>query len=207
MTRRCDPRTVIVAACVAGALVGCGAPTEGTRAIASEDVPYGLLSPSPKPTPTTAEVSPGSDDVSATVYFVGLDDLLVPVPIAFRSHRMNDLVTEVLNSLQAGPSEADRAVGLGTALGTDIELRLATVVGTTVYVDLVLSTRQPAADQIPLAVGQIVLSVTSLSGVTHVGLLVDGEEVDVPLPGGQRTVGSVTAADYGALVETAPRPT
>lgn len=193
--------------CVAGALAGCGAPTDGTRAIASEDVPYGLLSPSPMATPATVEASPGSDDVPATVFFVGPDDLLVPVPIAFRADRTHDLVAEVLRVLQAGPTEADRADGLGTALGTDIELRLATMVGTTVYADLVLSTREPAADQIPLAVGQIVLSVTSLSGVTRVGLLVDGEEVDVPLPGGQRTGGPVTAADYEALVETAPRPT
>lgn len=196
----------IVLLLVSGALAGCGAPSGGSRAIDGDDVPYALLSPSPTPTETAIETSPPEDETTADVFFVAPDDRLIPVLISVGTGRTDDLVTATLAALQAGPDEDARAAGLSTTLGPDIELRLTKIVGTTVYVDIALASRQPAADQIPLAIGQIVLSATSLVAVTHVVLLVDGEEVDVPLPGGQRIAGPVTAADYEILTASSPLP-
>ena len=94
----------------------------------------------------------------------------------------------------------------GTRYGTRARrgARLAEIVGNTAYVELILETREPAADQIPLAIGQLVLTVTSVTGITRMGLLIDGESVDVPLPGGQLTPGPVTSAQYQELIRATP---
>ena len=57
-----------------------------------------------------------------------------------------------------------------------------------------------SAERLPLAVGQIVLAVTSARGVGAVAFFADGEPVQVPLPVGALTDGPVTASDYADLV-------
>lgn len=192
--------------CAAAVLSGCGAPTSGTTEIDDESIPYGLLSPSPEPTHPTQEPSPEPGESDAEVFFVGEDDLLVPVSVATTPVPVMDRVEAILTRLEEGPIDEvdDASEPLGTALGPDVELRVAEIVDTTAYVDLILADREPAADQIPLAIGQIVLTVTSVIGVTSVALLIDGEPVDVPLPGGQRTAGPVTAPQYQELVRATP---
>ena len=202
MNRVSGRQLVIVLGSVAVAISGCGAPTSGTSKIEDEAIPYELLSPSPPPR-LTQEPSPQPGESDAQVFFVGEDDLLVPVSVAMTSVGVADQVSETLTHLEDGPAD-DAPEALGTALGPDVELRLVEIVGTTAYIDLVLTTRQPAADQIPLAIGQLVLTVTSVSGITRVALLIDGDPVDVPLPGGQRTPGPVTAAQYQELTRTTP---
>jgi len=202
VTRVFARRVVLACMCVTVVLSGCGAPTSGTSRIEDDSIPYELLSPSPSPTRPTQEPSPQPGESDAQVFFVGADDLLVPVSVAMTSNGLADRVSEILSRLENGPAD-DAPEAIGTALGPDVALQLAEIVGTTAYVDLILATRQPAADQIPLAIGQLVLTVTSVSGITHVALLVEGEPVDVPLPGGQRTPGPVTAAHYQELT----RPT
>ena len=57
-----------------------------------------------------------------------------------------------------------------------------------------------------LAVAQLVLTATSVSGVDGVLLTLDGQPVEAPLPSGELTTGVLTGADYAALlsVEAAP---
>ena len=56
------------------------------------------------------------------------------------------------------------------------------------------------AERLPLAVGQIVLSVTSAPGVDAVRLVTSGQPVDLPLPSGALATRDVTPEDYAALV-------
>ncbi len=199
-------RILLSLGCAVALLSGCGAPTSGTTEIDGESIPYGLLSPSPAPTHPTQEPSTEPGESDADVFFVGDGDLLVPVSIALTPVPVIDRVEAILTRLEEGPIDGvdDASESLSTALGPDVKLRVAEIVDTTAYVDLVLTDREPAADQIPLAIGQIVLTVTSVVGVTSVALLIDGQPVDVPLPGGQRTAGPVTAAQYQELVARPP---
>lgn len=203
MTQFPARRMVLALMCATVALSGCGAPTSGTSKIEDGSIPYELLSPSPPPTRHTEDPSPPPGESDAQVFFVGEDDLLIPVAVAMTAVGVVDRVTEVLSRLENGPSD-EVPEALGTVFGPDVELRIVEIDGSTAYVDLNLATRQPAADQIPLAIGQLVLTVTSVTGISRVGLLIDGEPVDVPLPGGQRTPGPVTAAQYQDLIRPTP---
>jgi len=180
---------------------GCGAPSEGTRAIGASDVPYRLLSPSPPAPPT--ESPPGPDDVSAQVYFVGPDDFLVGVPYAVEDAGPTaEIVRAVLDQLSQGPGDSN--FRLGTAIRPDVTLELVDIGGTTARIAISTPAREPSPDQLPLAVGQIVLTVTSLPGVSDVVILTDGHEVDIPLPGGQLTQPPVSGADYQELLRVRP---
>ena len=195
---------VVVAVCTVVAVVGCGAPSDGTRVIDGDGVPYALLSPSP-PAGSVDETS-GPGDVPAEVFFLDAEDLLVPVPFRAGGRMVEDLLPELLNELEEGPDDEERADGLGSALGPDVALRLVMIDGVTAHIEIFVATRQPAADRIPLAVGQIVLTVTSVAGIADVVLLIDGDRIDIALPGGERTPGPVTADQYDALIRTAPVP-
>lgn len=189
-----------------GASTGCGAPSDGTRTINASAVPYRLLS-TPPPAPP-ADAVPNPDDVTGQVYFVDADDFLVAVPYSLDGTRTTDeMARDLLDQLSRGPADDARDTGLGTALRPDVTLELLAITGTTAEVDVSTPNREPAPDQLPLAVGQIVLTVTSLPGVTQVTLLTDAQPVDMPLPGGQLTSPPVPAAAYQDLLRTAPTPT
>ena len=109
-------------------------------------------------------------------------------------------VAAVLAQLSRGPSDQDRAAGLGTALGPDTAIRLAALDGAVARIDIAAGDQVPAPARVPLAVGQVVLSVTSVPGVAAVLMTRDGSPVEVPLPGGALTDQPVTASDYGTLI-------
>ncbi len=203
--------TALLAASIA-VLVACGVPTGGsTRTVDPETVPYALLSPAPSadptapaglsPSATATPTTPGTAVASPLVFLVD-EDLLVAVPVvdppAFGDPEA--MVRTALTQLSAGPDEDQRRAGLASALGSDVDLRLVDLADGTARVDVVLPSRDPAPDQLPLAVGQIVLTVTSVTGVDDVVLVQDGEEIEMPLPGGARTSDPVDAADYQDLL-------
>nr|WP_269457336.1 GerMN domain-containing protein [Pedococcus dokdonensis] len=130
------------------------------------------------------------------------DQALVPVQASV-SHVSDPAaaVTEVLAQLAAGPAEPDRSAGLSTALGPDATVRLVGLEGQVARVDIVAGDQQPAPSRVPLAVAQIVLTVTSVPGVAMVLVTSDGSPVELPLPGGALTGAPVTAQDYASLLE------
>jgi len=192
-------------ACLAGAVAavaGCGAPGGGeTRPLPPAEVPYGLLSPTETAAPTTP--APAAATSGARLYFVDGDRLLAPVPLPSPTGSTRDAVEAVLEQLAAGPSEAQRDQGLSNALGPEARLRLVDVQGGTARVEVSSSLPDPAPDRLPLGVGQVVLSVTSVPDVRAVQLVRDGTPLDVPRPGGARTSSPVTAQDYAALTAQA----
>lgn len=196
-----------VVATAALVLAGCGAPGDGARAIDATAVPYELLSPAPEPTEPPVEPSadlsePG--DMPTQVYYLDTDDLLVPVELPTGSRSPADQVEELLERLAAGPDDDALEAGLASALGPDVLLSLDEIIRGIAYVEISTPAREPAADRLPLAVGQIVLTVTTVVGVSGVVLLTDGEEIQVPLPDGQRVPGPVTPEQYGDLLSTGP---
>lgn len=194
----------VVAVCSA-----CGVPSGGsTRTVNPETVPYALLSPaptaaptSPRGLPTPTPTIPATSMATAQLFLLD-DELLVPVEVELpvRAGSLETTVRTALTQLSDGPDEGQRRAGLASALGPDVTLRLVDIASGTARVDVSLPSRDPAADRLPLAVGQIVLTVTSVPGVDDVVLLQDGEEIEIPLPGGARTSDPVGAADYQDLL-------
>lgn len=214
--RTVRPAAVPAAALVAAAAavcVSCGVPAGGpVRTVDPETVPYALLSPAPtvaatntvSPSPPTpaAESTPGT--VATANLFLIDDDFLVAVPTALGQQAggggpQADVRT-MLARLAAGPGKDQRDAGLASALGPDVTLRLVDVSDGTARVDVSLPTGDPSADRLPLAVGQIVLTVTSVAGVDAVVLVQGGAAIEIPLPGGARTSEPVGATDYQDLL-------
>lgn len=191
---------VVAAVVVSGLLLtGCGAPPEGTvRPIEPTAVPYALLSPAPAEEPPV-ELD-GQVKTTPRLYLVDSEDRLVAVPVTVDATGLEAVARQLLDQLDDGPTESQRQTGLASALGPGTVLTLTEISGGTARVDLALSSRDPAADRLPLATGQIVLSLTSVAGIERVQLFRDGQELEIALPGGARTTAPVTAEDYNQLV-------
>jgi hypothetical protein len=187
---------VVVVACTA-LLAACGVPTGGvTTPIASTAVPYGLAEPmTAEPTSADPQLPSG-----VLVYFPDADLVLRTVPL----DSTEASVTAVLAQLAAGPDATQRDQGLQSALGPDVRLTADPAVDGVVAVDVVALAQDPSADRLPVAVGQIVLSLTSVPGVRGVTLQREGQPREVPLPGGSLTSRVLTAQDYVSLTMSDP---
>jgi spore germination protein GerM len=109
----------------------------------------------------------------------------------------------LLTRLSQGPSESDRARGLGTALTPDANVYVVAAVGPGIVIELDFGEQSLSAERLPLAVGQIVLTATSVPDVEQVRILSDGEPLEVPLPGGALTDGPLRQSDYSELLADA----
>lgn len=189
-----------VAAAAVLVLVGCGVPTDGsTRTLDAEKVPYDLLRTAPAESPAPAVTGPVT---VPQVFFLDVEDQLVPQRQAVDASGLGPVVQSLLAILAAGPSEEQRASGLSSALGPDVQLDLVDVVDGTASIQVTPSSQSPAADRLPLAVGQVVLTVASVDGVNRVTFLQDGAPIEAPLPGGARTSQPVSASDYSTLLDS-----
>ena len=190
---------VAVVAVVVGSLLlsGCGAPRDGTRALAADTVPSRLLDRAPGP---SASPQPSGEVTVPRVYLVDADEQLVPQPLRVQAAGLQQVVSAVLSALTAGPGDEQRSAGLGSALGPEVRLQLVDVVDRVARVEVDVAAAVPTADRLPLAVGQVVLSATSVQGVDGVLLVHDGQPVQAPLPGGAQTSEPLSAGDYASLL-------
>ena len=107
----------------------------------------------------------------------------------------------LLERLTAGPTSASAAWAWPSALPPGTRIRLVRTDGGTATIEVQRGPQEPSADRLPLAVGQVVLTATSVQGITTVQLRTrDGRPMEVPLPGGALTSAPLTAADYASLV-------
>lgn len=181
------------------ALGGCGVPSSGEpTVIEASDVPYGLAAPSP-----TEPSSPSTETMitETGIYLVSPEDVLVPrgreLPEGTREEQLEDL----LGQLAAGPSQQELAEELSTALPPEIELAVSEVADDGLAtVDLAGLVDAPTGEESRLAVAQIVLTATSLPGITAVRLTRAGEPIDAPLPGGELTSSPLTAAAFASVL-------
>lgn len=191
----------LLAATAVLALVSCGVPQDGVlRTVEAEDVPYRLLEQGAAPSPTPTANGPVM--TVPRVYFTDQEDRLVPQRQPLDASGLEPVVAALLERLSVGPDEAQRSQGLGSALGPDVGLRLVHVVEGIAYIEIAPPEQSPAADRLPLGIGQIVLTVTSVEGVDLALLLRDGRPLEAPLPGGERTSRPLSPYDYVGLAAT-----
>lgn len=182
---------------VSGLLAGCGVPAEGPPVTITR-VPYDLTQPQP-----SEPATPAPTGTARPYVYPVRDNGLVPVKAsATDPSDPARAVSEVLAQLAEGPSEADRSAGLSTALGLGTGFRLGGLDDSVARVDIAAGEQVPSPSRVPLAVAQVVLSVTSVPGVDSVLISRDGAPVELPLPGGALTAAPVTARDYAELVAT-----
>ena len=182
----------VVAACLLTG--GCGVPS-GSEAQALPAVPYGLLSSSgPTPSTTTSAAARGP-----RVWLVR-DDGLVPAEAPSSASDPTSTATALLGRLAAGPTEQERADGLSTAFGPGVELTLTEVTSGHAVVDIRSGDLAPSPSRLPLAVGQLVLTLCSIDGIDDVALTAAGSAIQAPLPGGALTDRPLRAGDYEALL-------
>ncbi|WP_162529901.1 GerMN domain-containing protein [Nocardioides caldifontis] len=181
---------------VALVLAGCGLPGDGdVRTVDDEAVPYHLLEGE---SPSGSEPSDATSERGAPVVFWlrSDDDVLAPEPVdAPCSESDDDLVARLLAVLLAAPGDRARSAGWSTAIPPASELSLLDIDAGTATVELDAAV-PIGAERLPLAIGQVVLSVTSAPGVDRVRILSAGEVVQAPLPGGELTSRPVSAEDY-----------
>lgn len=187
-----DLAAAATALVVAGSLVACGIPADSQpQALARKDIPFDLLAPS------TTIASPGTPGarVPLNVYLVGITGL---VPVS-REVRAPATLTEALNALLTGPTDAEVATGLRTAVGAQTSVSAGVVgfgVGT---VDLGGSFGQVGGQEQILAVAQLVFTATSVPGIVKVQFTLGGRPVEVPAGDGTLTQGPLGRSDFPSL--------
>jgi spore germination protein GerM len=180
-------------------------PTSGEpTTIRASDIPYGLASPTPTaPSGTTAETML----VETGVYLVTTEDVLVPRGRELSDGKLAERLDELLGQLAIGPSAQELADELSTALPPEVELRVSDIDGGTVTVDIAGPVDAPTGTETRLAIGQIVLTATSVPEIRAVLLTREGEPIEAPLPGGELTSEPLTASMFAPfLTPAAPSP-
>lgn len=174
-------------------LAGCGVPTEGGARLAGDDqVPFDLLSPQRGDAPSSS-AAPTVGEASS-VYFVQ-EDKLQPV----KRDGLSTTAT-LIDALVRGPNDVEARLGLRTALLTSDFVRSTGVDGDVVVVELGPPFSDVTGHEQILALGQIVLTITSLPDVKRVRFEIDGETAKVTRADGSTVSGAVTRDDYAALV-------
>jgi spore germination protein GerM len=188
-------RAVVLFAFSSAVLLGaCGAPDGGPTTTITE-VPYGLQRPA-----DTATSSPTHEARFRPFIYLVDDQVLVPVEASPPDPADTaGTLGAVLGQLSKGPTETDRSAGLSTALGPDTAIKLVQLQGGVAHIDVSAGDQVPSPPRVPLAVGQIVLTATSVPDVEAVLMTRDGAPVQLPIPVGALTSDPVTAQDYAEL--------
>lgn len=177
-------------------LAGCGVPLEQEPApIRPEAVPSQLQGTG-RPASARPTATPGR--LTVQVNFVR-NDRLVSLAREAPTAAPADRLTTVVQALMAGPSATEQSDGITSALPPELTLTVVDVQGSRAVLELSGETEGRSATENVLAVGQIVLSVTSLPTVNEVTFWRDGAPVEALLADGALTTKPLTAADYAAL--------
>jgi Sporulation and spore germination len=185
---------VALGALVAGA-ASCGVPVDShPTALNRHGIPFDLLAPTVST--TTATTAPSPIEVPVQIFLIGPTGHLVPVardvPVS-----APDLAT-VLRALVAGPTDAETAAGLQSALTTQTTVLSATITGGTATVNLGGTFGQLVGPPQIQAVAQVVFTASGLPGVTGVSFELMGVPVDVPVASGAQ-IPVVNTAQFAAL--------
>ncbi|GIN05336.1 hypothetical protein Pve01_69940 [Planomonospora venezuelensis] len=192
----------LLAVAVLLSVTACGLPDEErNRTVDAASVPYNLLTPPEQERDdATGLAVPRGVPV---VFWLRRDDRLTPAPVTTTCDDPTaDVVEDVLDTLAEPPTSEERSAGWTSAVPPSARLELVALEDGVAVVDL-----DPMAlgdaERLPLAVGQLVLSLSSAPGVDGLRLVTSGEAVDVPLPDGALADRPVTADDYVELLPPA----
>jgi hypothetical protein len=187
------PRTIAASTILlALALGGCGVGTQSSAvSVERRDVPFDLLDPITAP----AASPEGAASIENLTVFMVRGDRLVPVG---RSPDGPISPQTAMAALARGPSDAEVAAGVQSAVGPSNPARSVQVEEHRVVVDLDGDFLTAGGDQI-VGIAQIVFTLTTLIGIDSVQFRLEGEPVEVPLPDGVLTADPVRDSDYLAL--------
>lgn len=194
----------VLVAALAG-LGACGLPRSSSPTqVNSADVPYGLLETATgSPTPTA---TPGVLLVPGTIYLADPQQKLVAVGVQVPDAQAVPMLQTLLTRLALGPSDRERDRGLATDLSPGSSLVLRSITSGTATIELQPTEQDPSPNKLPIAVGQIVLTATSIVGVDRVAFLRSGTPLPVPGPDGSTTSAPLMAADYDGLLAPGQPP-
>jgi spore germination protein GerM len=184
-------RSLMALVIAASLAAGCGIPADRHP----EAVPGGVVRPALGPTTTTPTPA-----TLATLFFVQAEQL---VPVVRSATRPG--LQAVLEVLLTGPTEAELAAGLRTAVSPQSNIRSVGTDGSTAVIDLTTTFVEVGGEEQILALAQIVLTATAIPGITNVRFELEGQPVEVPRAEGTLSSGPLTASDYASL-RTAPPP-
>lgn len=188
------------------ALLGaCGLPRSSSPVeVPTAEVPYGLLEAATANTTPTA--TPGVLLIPGTIYLADTEQRLVAVGVQVPNAQTIPMLQTLLNRLAVGLSERERARGLVTDLSPGSSLVLRGLSSGTAYIELESTGQDPSPSKLPVAVGQIVLTATSIVGVDRVVFVRDGTPLPVPGPDGSSTSVALGATDYEDLLAPGQPP-
>ena len=190
--------TLLVVTCVM--LTGCGVGAQSEPdTIGRDEVPFDLLSQAPPSGPTARQ----SGQSEFVVYLVG-PGTLVP---ATRGHSSSPTLAEVLRSLMSGPTDAEAALGLHSAIPQGSELRGIQVRNGIATISLGGAFAEVRDRARIVAFAQLVLTVTDRPAVSSARFELDGRRIDVPMLDGRLTAEPVGRDDYTLSPVTLERAT
>lgn len=213
----------MVAAVLAMAATGCGVGAQQRAVvIPSGDVPTVLTAPvsSASAPPSSTEPAPSSPSslgpssigattpattsspVASAVYLV--DDKTNRLVAVHRSRAQTATLRTLVETLLTGPTEAESAAGLTTAINTSPTLNKITIQGSLAIIDLSSSFGDIRGAAEVLASAQVVLTAVSYPGTESVLFTLDGTPTAVPLVSGVLSSSPLTFGDYASLLATAP---
>ncbi len=181
-------------------VAGCGVPVDKQpSALSRHGIPFGLLDPTSSTSSPTATTSP--IEVPVEIFLIDPTDHLVAVGRDVPVHAP-DLFT-VLGALVAGPTDAESAAGLQTALPAQTTVISASIAGGVATVNLGGTFGQLVGPPQIQAVAQFVFTASSLPGVTGVTFQLSGQPVEVPVASGV-DVPVANTSQFATLAPTAP---
>jgi spore germination protein GerM len=193
MTNRWLPGVLASAAL----LTACGVSSqESPVEIRPGEIPTQLRGDAGAATHTPVTPEPGRSAV--LVQFVRNDRLVGltrQAPVSPPEARLESVVGALVN----GPTEGEQARGFASALPPGLTVRVVSTEGERVVLELGGESDGQSATENVLAVGQIVLSVTSVENISQVSFSRDGVPVEALLADGALTTKPLTAADYADL--------
>lgn len=141
-------------------------------------------------------------EIATSIYLVTESGSLRPTVRSVRvSAQPSTHLSSVLDALIDGPSDAEAANGLGSAVPSTTEVLAVTVDGDTALVDLSEDFAAIGGERELRAVGQLVLTVTTFPGVRQVMVRLNGRPTDLQLPDGSFADGPVALSDYAPLLD------
>lgn len=207
MSRRIFAMLATLVALAACLLTGCS--VGGQRhavEIPAHDVPSVLAEPfssppAPSVSPSQLQSTPPPSGVLAptsTIYLV--DDKTDKLVAVHRPRTQTASLTGLVHTLLSGPTEAESATGLTTAINTSPTLNRITIDGPVATIDLSASFGQIRGPGEVLATAQVVMTAVSYPGTEAVMFSLDGTPTSVPLVSGELSSAPLTFADYASLL-------
>ncbi len=158
-------------------------------------VPFGLLDPN-RVLPGAAQDNGMNTQADVVIFLLGPTGKLYPsVRRLAGSHSLDD----VLAALQAGPTAAETAGGVTSAIPQSTGALTSRTLGNVATVQLTNAFDTLTGSSEIEAVAQIVYTATAVPGVRSVAFTLGGKAVDVPDQSGVLLAPPVTRSDYAFL--------